>query len=110
MPHLLGLLHRLDLVAHAVGLRVLLLLDQPVEHVPAVEQVRTGLVDLAEAGLDLFPPLEQLFLVRILKGAYIVIRALHELLFMVVPRLLKLCKCVFLLLEELRHFTVVVGE
>jgi hypothetical protein len=51
---LLRLLHLLNIASHSVSLCIFLLLNQSVENVAGVEQLRAGLVNLAKGSFQLF--------------------------------------------------------
>mmetsp|Transcript_16848 Transcript_16848/g.20002 ORF Transcript_16848/g.20002 Transcript_16848/m.20002 type:complete len:121 (+) Transcript_16848:526-888(+) len=95
-----------------MSLGVLALFDESFEDLLILEQRGTGLESerLIQIALELLPLLDQLLLVRLLKGFQVSLAALDELFLVLVPVAIEVTNVFLLLLQQFVHFDIVLGQ
>ena len=101
-----------ELFAEGMSLGVLALFDESFEDLLILEQRGTGLESerLIQIALELLPLLDQLLLVRLLKGFQVSLAALDELFLVLVPVAIEVTNVFLLLLQQFVHFDIVLGQ
>jgi len=108
----LNLLLRLELFAQTVCLRVLALLDKALEDLLVLQQGRRRLesVSAVQVLVKFVAKLHQLLHVRLIKSFQVSLAALNQLLLVFIPVALEVSQVFVLLLQELVHLDVVLGQ